>query len=594
MCAIAGELNTRGGAADPRVVTRMAEAMAARGPDGHGTLARAWVALSHRRLKVIDLSERAAQPMRDPELGITVAFNGCIYNHAELRDELRDEFTPATRSDTEVILHAYARWGTRFVEHLVGMFAIAVFDERRDRVVLARDRLGIKPLYVSEVPGRIRFASTLPGLLAGGDVDTTLDPVAVHHYLTWHSIVPAPHTLLTGVRKLPPATVRVIEADGRSREWTYWEPAYARVPERSDWSADDWSAAIEESLRTAVRRRLVADVPVGVLLSGGLDSSLLVALAAAHSPEPLHTFSIGFTAAGGETGDEFRYSDRVAEQYGTQHHQMRIGEAELAAAIPDAIAAMTEPMASHDVTAFYLLAQATAPHVSVVQSGQGADEVFAGYGYHGSAAGAARTDAAAQFRAEFHDRSHAEVGALLRPPHRLPDDASRGVVDAHLAQPGAETAVDAVLRFDTHVLMPDDPVKRVDSMTMSAGLEARVPFLDQDLVELAASCPPELKTRHGGKGVLKEIGRRVLPRDVVDRPKGYFPVPGLRHLDGDVLGTVTDAMTSPEARRRGLLSSDAVAALLADPNGASDQRGGNALWSLAVLEMWCQEHGVRA
>lgn len=594
MCAIAGELNTRGAIADAHSVAQMAAAMAARGRDGSGTLSRGWVALSHRRLKVIDLSDRAAQPMRDEALGLTIVFNGYIANHAELRADLRHEFTPRTTSDTEVVMHAYARWGENCVDHLRGMFAFAIFDEVRDRVLLARDQLGIKPLYLTQIPGRIRFASTLPGLLAGGDIDTALDPIALHHYLSWHSIVPAPRTILRGVRQLPPATVMVIESSGASREYVYWHPPYRRDPERSTWEAADWADAIAGALRTAVERNLVADVPVGVLLSGGLDSSILVALAAAHSSRPVDTFSIGFESVGDDAGDEFPYSDRVAQQFGTQHHRIHISQAELAEAIPDTIAAMTEPMASHDVTAFHLLARATRPHSTVVQSGQGADEVFAGYDYHLAAAQTARAEAAETFSEVFRDRCHAEVNGLIDPSLHLPQDVSQRYIEAEMGLPGAETAMDAVLRFDTHGLMPDDPVKRVDSMTMSAGLEARVPFLDQDLVELAALCPPAVKAAQGGKGPLKEIGRRMLPRDVVDRPKGYFPVPGLRRLDTAVLRTVKDVMTSSEARRRGMLNRDRVDALLADPNGTHDQRGGNTLWSLAVLEMWLQEHEILA
>ncbi|MHA7143487.1 hypothetical protein ACX80U_02105 [Arthrobacter sp. TmT3-37] len=210
----------------------MTAAMASRGPDGHGSWTNGRVALGHRRLTVIDLSEAGAQPMHDSGSGLTIVFNGCIYNYPELRAELGGDTVFSSTSDTEVILRAYQRWDEDFVDHLVGMFAVAVVDERRERVVMARDRLGIKPLYIAELPGRLRFASTLPALVAGGGVDTSIDEVALHHYLSWHSIVPAPRTILRGVRKLPPATVRVIDADGGRRDRVYWKPDYVRDPAR--------------------------------------------------------------------------------------------------------------------------------------------------------------------------------------------------------------------------------------------------------------------------------------------------------------------------------------------------------------------------
>ena len=593
MCGISGEASFDGTPANPEAVARMSAALRSRGPDGSGRWNDGWVALGHRRLSVIDLSDKAAQPMARDDLGLVVSFNGCVYNYPQLRDELRGQgYEFRSTSDTEVILAAYHRWGERFAEHMVGMFAVAIVDRARGRLVLARDRLGIKPLYLAESPRRVRFASTLPALLAAGDVDTDIDLVALHHYLSWHSIVPAPRTLLRGVRKLPPATVRVIEADGSSRDHVYWRPAYARQPEHDGMDARDWQDALARALRTAVERRLVADVPVGVLLSGGLDSSLIVALLAEAGQRDLATFSIGFEGAGGEDGDEFAYSDVIARTFGTDHHRIRIPDSRLLPAVEDAIAAMAEPMGSHDVVAFHLLSEEVSQHVKVAQSGQGADEVFAGYGYHRSAAGAPRSAAAELFLEAFTDRAHDEMAEVLRPEFRCGRDVSRAFIAEHLQAPGAQTALDAVLRLDTHVLMPDDPVKRVDNMSMAWGLELRVPFLDQDLVALAAACPPELKAAQGGKGILKDIGRTLLPAQVIDRPKGYFPVPALRHLDGPLLDLVTDALYSPAAKSRGLFRTGYVEELLRRPNEHRTPVGYNKLWQLGLLELWLQTHGI--
>ncbi|WP_207453327.1 N-acetylglutaminylglutamine amidotransferase [Desertivibrio insolitus] len=593
MCGIAGELAFDGDRADRDAVAAMTVAMADRGPDGEGAWCDGWVALGHRRLSVIDLTERGAQPMVDAELGLTVVFNGCIYNHHELRRELSAAHRFVSTSDTEVVLKAYAEWGDDFVDHLIGMFALVLVDQRRDRVVLARDRLGIKPLYLADSRGRLRFASSLPALLAGGGIDTSIDDVALHHYLSWHSIVPAPRTILRGVHKLPPATVRVVERDGRSSERTYWHPPYVRDPERDDWSPRDWEDAIGDALRLAVRRRLVADVPVGVLLSGGLDSSVLVALLAEEASGDVDTFSIGFREAGGESGDEFEFSDAVADAFATRHHRRLVDADELVPAVLGAVDAMTEPMGSHDVPAFYLLAEWVAEHDKVVQSGQGADEILAGYGYHQRLGDAGPDEAYTVFSRAFVDRPHAALTRVLEPEHLVPYDASGELLRSWMSGPLVETALDAGLHADTHLLMPDDPVKRVDSMTMASGLEARVPFLDHELVELAATCPPELKLHDGGKGVLKALGRRVLPTEVVDRPKGYFPVPALRHLDGPVLDMVREALRAPEATARGVFRGDYVDVLLAEPNREFSPGRANLLWQIGVLELWLQRHGVR-
>jgi asparagine synthase (glutamine-hydrolysing) len=594
MCGVCGEVTFDGSRADTEAVGRMVDAVGPRGPDGEGVRSAGPVAFGHRRLSIIDLSDGGTQPMVDEALGLTVVFNGCIYNHHQLRAELEQHgYRFFSSSDTEVIVKGYHRWGADVVDHLVGMFAFVLHEHDSGRIVLARDRLGIKPLYLAETAGRLRFASTLPALLAAGGLDTELDPVGLHHYLTWHSIVPGSRTVLRGVRKLPPATVRVVEADGRSRERVYWQPRYEPAS-ATPRSAEEWRTAVHEALRTAVARRMVADVPVGVLLSGGVDSSLVVALLAELGQSGLRTFSIGFESSEEEVGDEFCWSDRVAAAFGTEHSQIRIPDTELPDAVTGALAAMNEPLGSHDTVAFYLLAREVSRHVKVVQSGQGADEVFAGYDWYQQLARVPREQAATAFASAFDDRAHDELAEVLTPEYRCAEDVSRAWLAQHIGRPGAETALDAVLRLDVHGMLPDDPVKRVDSMTMAWGLEARVPFLDQDLVALAAVCPPELKLAQGGKGVLKDVARPLLPDGVVDRPKGYFPVPGMKTLSGPLLDRVQDALTSPTAKERGLFEPACIDTLLADPDGRLPRTRGNRLWQIAVLELWLQEHGIGA
>ena len=591
MCGLSGEINFDGKPADAGALQRMTEALAPRGPDGVGVVLRGPVGLGHRRLKIIDLSEKAQQPMADADLGITLAFNGCIYNYPELREELIGlGYRFFSHGDTEVIIKAWHAWGDRCVDRFLGMFAFVLHERDSGRLVIARDRFGIKPLYLAESGKRLRFASTLPALLAAGDVDTSIDPVGLHHYMTFHAVVPPPHTLLKGMKKFPPATIRVIEADGRSTDRLYWEPDMTRHAEDARLTAEDWRDRVLDSLRTAVKRRMVADVPVGVLLSGGVDSSLVVGLLAELGQTDLMTFSVGFEAANGEKGDEFVYSGLIAQHYDTRHHQIFVPHDRLMAALPGTIGAMSEPMVSYDNVGFYLLSQEVSKHIKVVQSGQGADEIFAGYHWYPPLVGAA--DPVETYAQAFFDRSHATLKTQLNGEWIADTDVSRALVEAHFARPGAETAVDKALRLDSQVMLVDDPVKRVDNMTMAWGLEARVPFLDHELVELAGRIPPEHKLAQGGKGVLKEAARQVIPAEVIDRKKGYFPVPALKYIQGPYLDLVRDALTSQAARERGLFRPDYLERLFENPSDHITPLRGSELWQAAVVEMWMQHHGV--
>jgi asparagine synthase (glutamine-hydrolysing) len=594
MCGFAGEHRTDGRQADDGAVARMAATMDDRGPDGQGLQSAGPVAMGHRRLRIIDLSDAGAQPMRrDDHL---IVFNGCIYNYPELRQELMSAgWTFNSTSDTEVILVGWMHWGEGLIDRLQGMFAFAVHDQRSGRTTLVRDRLGIKPLYTAQVGGGLRFASTVQALLAGGGIDTDIDPVALHHYLTFHAVVPAPHTILQGIRKVPPATVMTIEADGTTSQRQYWSASWTRREDRSDWTTADWVDGTLEVMRKAVTRRLVADVPVGVLLSGGLDSSLVVGLLAEAGQQDLATFSVGFNAVRGEAGDEFAYSDVIAREFATDHHQIRVPGQQTLDALAPTIAAMNEPMVSHDCVGFFLLSQEVAKSIKVVQSGQGADELFAGYHWYPPMLDVDPADpaaAVAAYRTAFFDRDHADMARLVGPDHQVDHDASGRFVADHFALPHAETPLDRALRLDANIMLVDDPVKRVDSMTMAWGLEARVPFLDHEVVEFAASAPPHLHVTDDGKGLLKAAGRKVIPAEVIDRPKGYFPVPALKYLEGDVLAHVTGALRSDAARARGLFQQAEVDRLAAAPNDDLTPLRGNRLWQLGLLELWLQTHGI--
>ena len=591
MCGISGEIRFDGEYASTDAVGRMTASMADRGPDGSGIVARGPVALGHRRVRIIDLSDRAQQPMVDPELGLNIVFNGCVYNYAELREELKKlGYLFFSSGDTEVVLKAWHAWGEQCVDRMHGMFAFVIHERDSGRVILARDRFGIKPLYLNHTSARLRFASTLPALLAAGGVDTSIDTTALHHYMSFHAVVPAPRTILNGVRKLPPATLRILEPDGTHRDRVYWNPPYARSAEDASMSAEDWRDAVLAALRRAVDRRMIADVPVGVLLSGGVDSSLIVGLLAEAGQTGLQTFSVGFEEANGEKGDEFVYSDLIAKRYDTEHHKIFVPSSDLMDALPGTIDAMSEPMVSYDNVGFYLLSKEVSRHVKVVQSGQGADEVFGGYHWYPPLLESA--DPVADYARVFMDRDHETLLGQLDPRWHTPSDASRGFVAAHFAAPGAQTAVDRALRLDSSVMLVDDPVKRVDNMTMAWGLEARVPFLDHELVELAARIPPELKLKDGGKGVLKDVARVVVPHEVIDRPKGYFPVPQLKYISGPYLDMVKEALGAVPARQRGLFRRDYLEQLFAAPEKHITPLRGSALWQVALLELWLQNHGI--
>jgi asparagine synthase (glutamine-hydrolysing) len=591
MCGLCGELRFDGKAPDMGAIARMSDALARRGPDHAGTYSDGPLAFGHRRLSIIDLSSHAHQPMVDAALQLTLVFNGTIYNYRELRTELGAMgYHFFSEGDSEVILKSYHAWGEQCVTRFKGMFAFAIWDQRSSQLFLARDRFGIKPLYLTQDCHRLRFASSLPALLAGGGVDTTLDPVALHHHFTLHTVVPAPRTVLKGVRKLAPASTLMLNPDGNITEQVYWSLDATRPDQ--PLSEAQWLAATREHLAQSVKRRLLAaDVPVGVLLSGGLDSSLLVGLLADQVPD-LRTFSIGFEDLGGgaEKADEFEYSDQVAEHFKTRHKQYRIPNHEVMQRLPEAVAQMTEPMVSHDVIAFYLLAERVSKDVKVVMSGQGADEVFGGYFWYPKM-DAAQGTPLERFSQHYFDRDHAEYVQMISPAYQVGDVTSKLIADA-LAQPDADEFLDQVWRLDATTLIVDDPVKRVDNMPMAWALEVRTPFLDHELVQLAAHMPPELKLKEGGKFPLKAISRGLIPDSVIDRPKGYFPVPALKYVRGPFLEMMRDILMSEACIQRGLYQRDYVNQLLAAPEAPEHftRINGSKLWHLALLEWWLQVH----
>jgi asparagine synthase (glutamine-hydrolysing) len=589
MCGLCGELRFDDQGLDPEVIEKMLPMLARRGPDAEGHWQHESVQFGHRRLSIIDLSERSNQPMHDAKLGLTIVFNGAIYNYPQLRQQFIDEgYQFQSEGDTEVILKAYHKWGEQCPAHLDGMFAFAIWDNNRKQLFMARDRMGIKPFYFARTENFFRFASNIQALLATGEIDTSIDKIGLHHQFTLHAVIPAPHTILNGIKKLEPGTSMTISANGETSSQRYWHLIATRPKQK--FSDQEWTDQIHDQLREAVRKRkMVADVPVGVLLSGGLDSSLLVALLAEAGIKDLLTFSIGFEDQPEEKGSEFEYSDQVVERYQTQHHKIHIPNDQVLKRLPEAVQYMAEPMFGQDAVAFFLLSEQVSQHVKVVQSGQGADEVFAGYFWYPKMAQDINGERVDRFARYYFDREHDEFLEMAAEQYHGEDYTSQKVAEL-LNEPDADEFIDRVLRMDVTTLIVDDPVKRVDNMTMAFGLEARVPFLDYRLVELAARMPPHMKLDSGGKHVLKQISRGILPDAVIDRPKGYFPMPALKYVRGDFLEFMRGILLSDVARQRGLYQGAYVEKLLFEPDQHFTRLQGSKLWHLALLELWLQTH----
>ena len=423
--------------------------------------------------------------------------------------------------------------------------------------------------------------------MATGLCDTEIDPVGLHHQLSLHAVIPAPRTLLKGIRKCRPAFHLRVDSDGSRSESSYWSLVAKRPA--LPLSAEEWNIAIRDALMESVKKRSnIADVPVGVLLSGGLDSSLLVALLAESGVGKIKTYSIGFEDQPEEKGSEFEFSDTVAQMYDTEHHKYLIPNDQVINRLPEVIRSMAEPMVGQDAVAFFLLSEQVRRSVKVVQSGQGADEVFAGYFWYGPMQ-ASSGSSLQRFAPHYVDRDHDEFCDTVENQYRG-EDYTSALIEENLDTDQADSFMDAVLRFDVTTLIVDDPVKRVDNMTMAWGLEARVPFLDHQLVELAASCPPELKLKHQGKGLLKEIARGRIPDAVIDRPKGYFPVPALKYVRGDFYQFMADTLNSQSSRERGIFNQSYIDRLLAEPEKHFTRLNGSKLWHSAVLEYWLQQH----
>lgn len=629
MCGICGVVNRDGAPVEEKIVRRMLATLAHRGPDGHEVFVDGHVGLGHARLAVIDLSVAASQPMPNEDGSLHIVFNGEIYNYRALREQVAARgHTLHSRSDTEVILHLYEDNGPRCVEQLRGMFAFAIWDGRRRRLFLARDRVGKKPLFYYHDAGRFIFGSEIKALLAHPDVPRALNATALPYYLA-HGYVPTPETMFTGIKQVPPGHVLTVEGDELSmtRYWRWPLGESGRPGKLKEPGEEEWAGRVLDVLRDAVRVRLVSDVPLGAFLSGGLDSSLIVALMSQAQDEPVKTFAIGF---GGEPSfNELDYARQVAHRFGTDHHEFVV-QPDAVDLLPALVRHYDEPFADSSAIPTYLVAQLTREHVTVALTGDGGDELFAGYerfaaarlaeryrrlpgllrqaisgvvrrlpestAYRGFARRARRFVDAADLPLAARYLSwvglfSADMRRALLSPH--PDLAHADVLAdyrAHFEQATGLDLVSQLLYVNATTYLPGDLLVKTDRMTMAHGLEARCPFLDQELIGLVAGMPTALKLRGmTTKYILKRVAERLLPREIVHRPKHGFGVPVGRWFRRELRDYVRDVLLSPRARQRGYLDPVAVERLI-DQHQHGQRDWGHQLWTLLTFELWHQTY----
>jgi asparagine synthase (glutamine-hydrolysing) len=623
MCGIAGAVGP--GVGDPGRLARMLATMRHRGPDAEGSHVEPDVMLGCARLAVIDVAG-GDQPVMDESGRISVVCNGEIYNFAELRRRLEAAgHRFRTRSDTECLVHLYEEHGAELVHHLRGMFAFAIWDAGEERLLLGRDRVGKKPLYLRRDGPRLWFASELKALLADPTCPRVLDPISLDHYLArlW---VPGPRSMIAGVERLPPAHVLTFERGEVSID-RYWRLEYEP---KTELSAEEATEELDALLREATRLRLVSERPLGAFLSGGIDSSLVVAAMAELSPAPVKTFTIGFEEP---AYDERPYARLVAERFGTDHHEVVVKpSAEVVFDRPTGV--YDEPFGDSSAVPTLALARAASEQVTVVLNGDGGDESFAGYGRYAVAQLAERVPVPAAVAVPAQRllapalragppgsrRSRLRTGMRFlaarngreypyQQPGFTPDERARlcthdlrsqvegsEAVDPILAvlrQPGPRNDVDRLLRADVESFLPDDLLVKMDLATMAHSLEARSPLLDQELMAFAARLPEHMKVRRVGrhrvrKFLLKQLAERRLPEEVVRRRKAGFAVPIGTWFRHELREPTHDLLTDGTARRRNLFDPGFVATLLAEHAAGRDRSG--ALWGLLRFELWCREY----
>lgn len=637
MCGIAGICRLDGSVLAPEAgiwVKAMTDCLVHRGPDGAGLWQEGPVCLGHRRLSIIDLSG-GGQPMRSADKRLSVTFNGEIYNFAQLKEELLAKGARfQTHSDTEIILEGYRFWGADCLERFDGMFAFALWDAQEQRLFCARDRFGKKPFFYSAQHGRLHFASELTALAQVPDLALTMDPQAVMRYLAYE-YVPTPQTIYSEVRSLPPAHLLLLEK-GRMRVERYWDMP---VPDESDArSEDELCEELNRLLSQAVRRRMVSDVPLGVFLSGGIDSSIVAGLMARQSATPIKTFSIGFTEA---SYDESRYARIAARAFGTEHHERILSAEECASELPGIISRMDVPMADASVAPTWLLSGVTREQVTVALGGDGADELWAGYEHYIGFKAAERYNALPGFvrrglveplarllpASAGYINPRLAVATFLRGAHAPAWQRVQSMLTAFTPDMQAEILAAPFLEREPGFLAPerlfaptreqyehwrpesaaaplarafhvyarqfmlDDILVKVDRCSMLHSLEVRAPFLDKDAAAFAARLPVRHKL-HGFKRkyLLKKAFAGLLPSEILHRNKRGFQIPVAQWLRGRLRPLMEDLLAESALRAQGIFNPRTVRALMDEHiSGRADLR--KPLWTLLVFQLWRQARG---
>lgn len=627
MCGITGLLHFNNQPASAGTVRRMAEIIKHRGPDGAGVHTQGPVGLGHRRLAIIDLTGAGAQPMTNEDGSIWLTYNGEIYNFHEIRRDLISRghrFQSST--DSEVIIHAYEEWGVECLHKFNGMFAFGLWDAPRQRLWLVRDRLGIKPLFYAFGRQCLLFGSEIKAILAGGLLEPEINLAGLHHFLSLN-YTPAPFTLFAGVQQLLPGHYLLCDAQGNAQTVEYWDVSYREDPYRADQYYLD---AFEQLAADAVRARLVSDVPFGAFLSGGVDSSAIVYWMSQAMTQPVKTFSIGFEH---ESYNELGYARQVAQRCRTDHHE-RIVTADAASVLPKIVWHAEEPTADSSMIPMYYLAQMTRRHVTMALSGDGADEILAGYetyqAYYLSRLyrllpGFVRRGvisplvcrlpvSEAKVSLDFKlkrfvtgaeldpDAAHAYWRTIFDEPAKqslytadvraaLNGAKTIDLYRAAFAKTNARHPLNRILYVDTRFYLPNDMLVKVDRMTMAHSLEARVPFLDYRLVELAASIPPRLKLRQyrHKKHLLKAALHNHLPASVLYRKKAGFNVPKGIWLKNELKEFSFDHLAPASIKAMGLFDPQAVQHIL-QTHLAGQQDYSHQIWGLLCLSLWWQQY----
>jgi asparagine synthase (glutamine-hydrolysing) len=624
MCGICGVFHYGGGEADRSLLERMARAQAHRGPDDEGYWLDGSVGFGHRRLSIVDLSPAGHQPMPNEDESVWVTYNGEIFNWPELRPELESRgHRFRGHSDTEALLHSYEDHGDAMLGKIRGFFALGLFDRARRRLLVARDRLGVKPLYYHDDGRRLLFASEMKALLEDPTVPRRMEPTALADYLTY-GYVPSPGSILQGVHKLPAGHFLVADSSGVRVE-RYWRlPADAEAA-GIDRGADFYRGRLRELLEEAVRIRLMSDVPLGAFLSGGVDSSVVVALMCRVSPSKVKTYSIGFEEA---EFSELEHARRVARHLGTEHTEFVVRPQALEL-LPRLVRQMDEPFADASMIPTYYVAEMARRHVTVALSGDGGDETFGGYLNYAWARGYARLDAipaplrrALSLPARLLPAGHPlgrrlrrlgmdVLGRHLEVMTSFPPDDRRSILSPALqaalaghdpfeyarasyreGRPLGE--VGALLHLDAQTYMCDDVLHKVDRASMLNSLEVREPLLDHVVQEFAATIPFRYKLRDGiGKWILRECVRDLLPTETLAREKRGFGVPLERWLGGELGRLSREVLLDRRATARGWLAPAGVERLLSGSGPRSEKRT-RQLWTLLCLELWARAYLDRA